>query len=100
MLHRVISIAVLVLVVAIGGYIVWSAYSGTGGTMRTELTDQVQKQLAEVRKIQKVNPNLSLLNDKLFQALQPSGGETLVTGAGSSTTSAILRGRTNPFSPF
>lgn len=99
MITRFISLAATVVILALGGYIVWSSYSSAPAVSKTELTEQIAKQLAEVRKIQKVNPNLGLLNDKLFQALQPSGADLGAVVFGTSTP-GIARGRSNPFSPF
>lgn len=96
MMQRFLQWVIAIVLLGIGLYIVWGTVAAESTGASTPFTEEITKRLNEIRKIQKVSPNLGILNDALFQALRLSGAEQ---PAGTSTP-ALSRGRTNPFIPF
>lgn len=89
-------ITAVILLAALGGgvYFWWNRSSDPSQAVSTPYIEEMEGKLAEYRKIQSLSPNLSIFDDKLFQALRPSGSGAVLT---ASTT---VRVRPNPFAPF
>lgn len=101
---RATAIAILLALVGGAAYFFFIRSSGSPNENPTSYMQEVQDKLAQYQRIENLSPDLSVLNDKLFQALHSSGA-SLASISGTSTvlvsassTNAMRHG--NPFTGF
>lgn len=89
-------IAIVLLAVIAGGSWVWFKYTGQSEPVGPSLeeTRSESERLRQYRQINKVEADLSILDNSIFKSLR-SG-----RAAATTATSTVPTGRANPFIPF
>lgn len=99
-MSRQIIFIVVLIAVAFGGYYYWKQSSGTEVVQTTAgptpFAKEINQKLEQYRRINSLAPNLSIFEDTLFRELRPSGAGSVSSG----TSTAVNRGRSNPFVSF